>query len=159
VIVLNYVYLTAEGLQKIKKELHELKFTKRPKVSQKVATAREHGDLKENAEYHAAREELSLLETKIQQLQDRIARARIIKEEELERDHVTIFSKVRVEDQKRKKEYEYILVSEAEADAKKDKISITSPVGKGLLGKKTGEIAEISVPAGVLKYKVLSISR
>jgi len=156
---LNFVYLTEEGLNNLKKDLHQLKFTRRPEVSQKVATAREHGDLKENAEYHAAREELSLLETKIQQLQDRVARARVIDENELQSEHVTILSKVRVQDQKRKKEYEYILVSEEEADAKQDKISITSPVGKGLLGKKAGDLAEIHVPAGVLKYKILSISR
>jgi len=156
---LNFVYLTEEGLNNLKKDLHQLKFTRLPEVSQKVATAREHGDLKENAEYHAAREELSLLETKIQQLQDRVARARVIDENELQSEHVTILSKVRVQDQKRKKEYEYILVSEEEADAKQDKISITSPVGKGLLGKKAGDLAEIHVPAGVLKYKILSISR
>jgi len=155
---LEYVYLTPEGLKNLKDELHELKFKKRPLVSQKVATAREHGDLKENAEYHVAREELSLLESKIQQLQDRVARARIIDENELHNDHVIILSSVRVRDLKRKREYEYTLVSPEEADVKENKISISSPVGQGLLGKKVGEVAEINVPAGLIKYEILSIS-
>jgi transcription elongation factor GreA len=155
---LEYVYLTKEGLKKLKDELHELKFKKRPVVSQKIAAAREHGDLKENAEYHAAREELSHLETKVQQLQDRIARARIIEGEDVKSEHVTILSTVTVQDMKRNKEYKYTLVSPEEADAKQNKISVSSPVGKGLLGKKPGEISEIQVPAGILKYKILDIS-
>lgn len=155
---MQYVYLTKEGLKNLKDELHQLKYKKRPLASQKVATAREHGDLKENAEYHAAREELSLLETKIQQLQDRLARARIIEQDELQGEHVAILSKVRLQDLKRKREYEYILVSPEEADVKQNKISVSSPVGKGLLGKEVGDIAEINVPAGLMKYKILSIS-
>ncbi|HHJ53080.1 MAG TPA: transcription elongation factor GreA [Caldithrix abyssi] len=154
---MDYVYLTQDGLDKMKKELHELKYKKRPEISQKVATAREHGDLKENAEYHAAREELSMVETKIQQLQDKIARARVIDESEIGTDEVSILNTVRVQDLRRNKEYTYILVSEEEADFKQNKISVSSPVGKGLLGKKVGDIAEIQVPAGILKYKVLSI--
>lgn len=155
---MEFVYLTAEGLTKLKDELHTLKFKKRPEVSQKVATARDHGDLKENAEYHAAREELSMLETKIQQLQDRVARARVIDENELTTDQASILTTVKVQDQRTKKEFEYTLVSDDEANFKQGKISIASPVGKGLLGKKVGEIAEISVPAGVMTYKLLSIS-
>lgn len=154
---MDYVYLTKDGLEKLKADLSELKYKKRPEISQKVATAREHGDLKENAEYHAAREELSLVETKIQSMQDRIARARIITGDEIDTDHVAILTTVMVEDQKTRKKYEYILVSEDEADYKLNKISISSPVGKGLLGKKVNEITEISVPAGILRYKVLSI--
>lgn len=154
---MDYVYLTKEGLKKLKDELNELKYKKRPKISQKVATAREHGDLKENAEYHAAREELSFIETKIQMTQDRIARARIISEDDIETSHVAILTTVVVEDQKTKKEYKYSLVSEDEADFKQNKISVSSPVGKGLLGRKVGEIAEISVPAGLLNYKIKSI--
>jgi len=153
----EYVYLTEQGLDQLKSELHELKFVKRPKISQKVATAREHGDLKENAEYHAAREELSLVETKIQQLQDRLARARIISPDDIDTDDVSILNTVKVMDLKRNKEYSYTLVSAEEADFKQNKISITSPVGKGLLGKKVGEIAEIQVPAGMLRYKIISI--
>ena len=154
---MEYVYLTENGLKKLKEELHELKYKIRPSISQKVATARELGDLKENAEYHAAREELSLTETKIQQLQDRIARARIIDEDDRDTDQVSILTTVKVLDMKRKKEYEYTLVSADEADVKSNKISISSPVGKGLLGKKIGEVAEIQVPAGILQYKIISI--
>ena len=154
---MEYVYLTEEGLQKLKDELHELKYTIRPQISQKVATARDHGDLKENAEYHAAREELSMVETKIQQLQDRIARARIISEDEINTDEVSILNTVKVKDLRNDKEYEYTLVSAEEANIKENKISVTSPVGKGLLGRKVGEIAEIQVPAGLLRYEILEI--
>ena len=154
---MEYVYLTESGLKKLKEELHDLKYKIRPGISQKVATARELGDLKENAEYHAAREELSLAETKIQQLQDRIARARIIDENDRDTGQVSILTTVTVLDLKRKKEYEYTLVSADEADIKNNKISISSPVGKGLLGKKVDEVAEIQVPAGILKYKIISI--
>ena len=155
---MEFVYLTAEGLENLKKELHELKFVRRAEVSQKVATARDHGDLKENAEYHAAREELSLVETKVQILQDRIARARIVGEDEISTDQASILTQVEVEDQKTKKKFNYILVSDDEANFKEGKISIASPVGKGLLGKKVGETTKIQVPAGTLQYKILSIS-
>ncbi|HGY56186.1 MAG TPA: transcription elongation factor GreA [Caldithrix abyssi] len=154
---MEYVYLTEEGLQKLKDELHELKYKIRPQISQKVATARDHGDLKENAEYHAAREELSMTETKIQQLQDRIARARIISEDEINTDEVSILNAVKVKDLRNGKEYEYILVSAEEANIKENKISVTSPVGRGLLGKKVGDVAEIQVPAGLLRYEILEI--
>lgn len=155
---MQFVYVTAEGLEKLKNELHELKYVKRSEVSQKVATARDHGDLKENAEYHAAREELSLVETRVQILQDQVARARIIDESEISTEQASILTQVRVQDQKTKKEFSYILVSDAEADFSQGKISTSSPVGKGLIGKKIGEIAEIQVPAGILKYKVLEIT-
>lgn len=155
---MEYVYLTQDGLDKLKKELHELKYVTRPGISQKVATARDHGDLKENAEYHAAREELSFIETKIQQLQDRVARARLIDESEITTDQVSILNTVVVKDLRRGKEYTYTLVSAEEADIKQDKISISSPVGKGLLGKKVGDVAEIQVPAGLLRYEIISIS-
>lgn len=154
---MEYVYISKEGLEKLKQELHELKYKTRPAISQKVASAREQGDLKENAEYHAAREELSLTETKVQQLQDRIARARIVEEDEIGKDEISILNKVRLQDLKREKEIVYTLVSEDEADIKEKKISIASPVAKGLLGKKVGDVAEIQVPAGLLRYKVLAI--
>ena len=154
---MEFVYLTQQGLDKLKNDLHELKYKKRPEVSQKVATARDHGDLKENAEYHAAREELSFLETKIQQMQDRVARARVIAEDEIDTDEVSILNMVKVKDLKLDKEYTYTLVSAEEADVRQDKISISSPVGKGLLGKKVGDVAEITVPAGILSYEILSI--
>ena len=155
---MEFVYLTEDGFEKLKKELHTLKFVKRPEISQKVATARDHGDLKENAEYHAAREELSMVETKVQILQDKIARARIIDENDISTDQVSIMTSVNVKDKKSGKEFNYTLVSDDEASFKEGKISISSPVGKGLLGKKVGQIAEIKVPAGSLKYEILNIS-
>jgi len=155
----DVVYLTEEGMEKLKGDLHQLKYVKRPEVSQKVATARDHGDLKENAEYHAAREELSFVETKILQLQLRLSKARIIDISELSTEQVTIFSRVTVFDVKRKKEIIYTLVSSEEADLKNLKISVASPVGKGLLGKKVGEKADIQVPAGIISYEILKIDR
>jgi transcription elongation factor GreA len=149
--------MTKESLQKLKDELHEKKFKKRPLVSQKVATARDHGDLKENAEYHAAREELSLLETKIQQLEDRIGRTRVIKEEELPNDKVYILKTVVLKDLKFEDTLEYTLVSPAEANFEENKISSASPIGKALLGKGVGDQVEVQAPAGVLKYKILEI--
>ena len=154
---MEYVYISKEGLENLKKELHELKYKTRPAISQKVASAREQGDLKENAEYHAAREELSLTESKVQQLQDRVARARIVEEDDIGTDEISILNKVRLLDLKREKEIVYTLVSEDEADIKQKKISVASPVAKGLLGLKKGEIAEIQVPAGLLRYKILAI--
>jgi transcription elongation factor GreA len=149
--------MSKESLQKLKDKLHENKFKKRPIVSQKIATAREHGDLKENAEYHAAREELSLLETKIQQLQDRISRARIIKEDELPNDKVYILKTVILKDLKFDDTLEYTLVSPAEANFEENKISSVSPIGKALLGKSVGDQVEVQAPAGVLKYEILEI--
>jgi transcription elongation factor GreA len=149
--------MSKESLQKLKDELQENKFKKRPLVSQKVATAREHGDLKENAEYHAAREELSHLESKIHQLQDRISRTRIIKEGELPNDKVYILKTVVLKDLKFNDTLEYTLVSESEANFEENKISSISPIGKALLGKGIGDQVEVHAPAGVLKYEILEI--
>ncbi len=154
---MEFVYLSAEGLEKLKKELHELKYVKRPSVTEKVATARDHGDLKENAEYHAAREELSMVETKVQILQDRLARARVIEEGDISIEEIGILNVVKMKDIKTKKELTYTLVADEEASFKDKKISIASPVGKGLLGKRVGDVAEIKVPVGLLKYEILSI--
>ncbi len=152
-----YVYLTKEGLEKLKNELHELKYKIRPQISQKVATAREHGDLKENAEYHAAREELAMVESRVQELEDKLARAMVISEDEINTETVSILNTVTIEDLNKGRTLKYTLVSAEEADFKQGKISITSPVGKALLGKKVDEIVEINVPAGILKYKILKI--
>jgi len=152
-------YLTKDGLQKLKEELHDCKYKKRPIVSQKVGTAREHGDLKENAEYHAAREELSMLETKIHILQDRISRARIIDEKEIPDDKVYLLTTVILKDLDFDEMLEYQLVSPSEADALKNKISTTSPIGKALLGKSRGEKVNIEVPAGTIHYEVLDIKK
>jgi len=154
---LRYVYLTKEGLEKLKKELHELKYKIRPQISQKVATAREHGDLKENAEYHAAREELAMVESRVQELESKLSRAQVISEDEVGTDSVSILNTVKLLDLKKKREISYTLVSAEEADFRQNKISVISPVGKALLGKKVGDEVEIQVPAGILKYKILSI--
>ena len=154
---MQYEYMSSESLQKLKEELNNFKYKKRPVISQKVATAREHGDLKENAEYHAAREELSFMETKIQQLEDRISRARIIREDELPDGKVYILKTVRLKDLKFEDELEYTLVSPAEANFEMNKISVASPIGKALLGKAVGDQVEVQAPAGILKYEILGI--
>lgn len=154
---MQYEYMSKESLEKLKEELQNKKFRQRPIVSQKVATAREHGDLKENAEYHAAREELSMLETKIMQLEDRISRTRIIKEDELPNDKVYILKTVVLKDLKFNDILEYTLVSAAEANFEENKISSVSPIGKALLGKAVGDQVEVQAPAGVLKYEILEI--
>ena len=151
-------YFTKEGLENAKKELHNMKFKQRPIISQKVATAREHGDLKENAEYHAAREELSMIESKIQELQGRISRARIISEDDIATDSVHILTKVKLKDLKFDDELEYKLVSASEANYKENKISVDSPMGKALIGKKVDDTVEVPAPGGVMKYKILDIS-
>jgi transcription elongation factor GreA len=153
----QYEYMSEESLKNLKNELQNYKFKKRPLISQKVATAREHGDLKENAEYHAAREELSMMETKIQQLEDRISRARIINEEDLPDDKVYILKTVVLKDLKFDDKLEYTLVSPAEANFAENKISSISPLGKALLGKGIGDKVEVQAPAGVLQYEILAI--
>ena len=152
-------YFTKEGLDNAKKELKDLKYNQRPIISQKVATAREHGDLKENAEYHAAREELSMIESKIQELQGRISRARIISEDEIASDKVYILTTVKLKDLKFDDELEYKLVSASEADFKNNKISVDSPIGKALIGKTVDDVVEVPAPVGIMKYKILEISR
>ena len=154
---MQYEYMSEESLQNLKNKLQDYKFKKRPLISQKVAAAREHGDLKENAEYHAAREELSMMETKIQQLEDRISRARIINEEDLPDDKVYILKTVVLKDLKFEDKLEYTLVSPAEANFAENKISSISPLGKALLGKGIGDKVEVQAPAGVLKYEILAI--
>jgi transcription elongation factor GreA len=153
----QYEYMTEESLKKLKDELHNSKYKKRPLVSQKVAAAREHGDLKENAEYHAAREELSFLETKIKQLEDRVSRARIIDQNDLPDDKVYILKTVVLKDLKFNDTLEYTLVSPAEADFESNKISVASPIGKSLLGREVGDQVEVQAPAGILKYEILEI--
>jgi transcription elongation factor GreA len=157
--MVQYEYMTKEGIEKIKKELHDYKFKKRPEVSKKVATAREHGDLKENAEYHAAREELSLLETKIQQLQDQLSRARIIDEKDISADKVYILTTVVLKDLDFDDTIEYTLVSPAEANIDENKISVVSPIGKALLGREKGEKIAVQVPAGSLNYQIVDIKK
>ena len=153
----SYIYLSQDGYDKLKTELEELKSTKRPEIIKKIAEAREFGDLKENAEYHAAKEAQTHLESKILQLEQTISRARILKKSYVATDKVTILSQVKLKDLNRNIEMEYTLVSPEESDFKANKISTTSPVGKALLGRKSGDVINIKVPAGVLKYEILDV--
>jgi transcription elongation factor GreA len=151
-------YVTKETLEQMKAELQQLKGTERPAASRAIAEAREKGDLKENAEYDAAKEAQGLLEAKIAQLEGQIATARIVDESTIDTSKVTILTKVKVTNLNTKKQVTYHIVSEKEADLKLGKISSTSPIGKGLLGKAIGEVAEVTAPAGVIKFKVDDIS-
>jgi len=153
----DYIYLSQDGYDKLKQELEELKGVKRPELSKKISEARDFGDLKENAEYHAAKEAQAVLEVKILQLEQIMSRAKILTKDDIASDIVTILSQVRLKDVNRDLEVEYTLVAPEESDFKQNKISTTSPVGKALLGRKKGDIVEIRVPAGLLKYKVLDL--
>ncbi len=152
-------YYTAEGLKKLRDELDYLKAVERPKASQAIADARDKGDLSENAEYDAAKEAQGMLEMKIAKLEEIHANARLIDESHLDLSKVLVLSKVKIKNQANGMEMKYTLVAESEADLKSGKISVTSPIGKGLLGKSVGEIAEINVPNGILKFEILEISR
>jgi len=152
-------YYTAEGLKKLRDELEYLKAVERPKASQAIAEARDKGDLSENAEYDAAKEAQGLLEMKISKTEELVANARLIDESQLDTSKVLVLSKVKIKNLTNKMELTYTLVAESEADLKTGKISVTSPIGKGLLGKSVGEIAEITVPNGKLQFEVLEISR
>ena len=152
-------YYTAEGLKKLRDELDHLKSVERPKASQAIAEARDKGDLSENAEYDAAKEAQGLLEMRISKMEDLYANARLIDESQLDVSKVLVLSNVKIKNQANGMEMKYTLVAESEADLKTGKISVTSPIGKGLLGKSVGEIAEINVPNGVLKVEILEISR
>lgn len=152
-------YYTAEGLKKLRDELDQLKSIERPKASQAIAEARDKGDLSENAEYDAAKEAQGMLEMRIAKLEDIHSNARLIDETHLDVSKVLVLSKVKIKNQANGMEMKYTLVAESEADLKTGKISVTSPIGRGLLGKKVGELAEITVPNGVLKFEILEVSR
>lgn len=154
----NINYVSKEGFEKLQKELYEYKFVKRPFIAKQIADARDKGDLSENAEYHAAKEDQGLLETKIAQLEDIITKTRIIDESKLDISKVMMLSKVTVLNHNVKKEFTYMIVSDSEADLKLGKISTKSPIGAGLIGKKLGDIVEITAPAGVIKLEVKNIS-
>lgn len=155
----NVSYYTAEGLKKLREELNHLRDVERPKASQAIADARDKGDLSENAEYDAAKEAQGLLELKISKLEETLANARLIDESQLDVSKVLVLSTVKLKNQQNGMEMTYTLVAESEADLKSGKISVTSPIGKGLLGKEVGDIAEISVPNGTLKLEILEITR
>lgn len=152
-------YLTQEGLDKLRKELDHLKRVERPAISQQIAEARDKGDLSENAEYDAAKEAQGLLELKISKMEATLSDAVVIDESKLDTDKVLILSKVKLKNQANGMEFEYTIVPENEADLKLKKISVESPIGKGLLGKKQGEVAEIQIPNGMVKFEILEIGR
>ena len=153
------VYLTRERLVAIEQELRDLKTNGRKQVASKIAEARGHGDLSENAEYDAAKEEQQHLELKISKLELTLSRAKIIEARDLPNDKIYILSRVTLKDLKTNEVFEYLLVSPEESNFEQNKISVTSPIGKSLLGKVKGETVDIKVPAGALKYKILDITR
>jgi transcription elongation factor GreA len=154
----NTSYYTEEGLQKLKDELNHLRDVERPSISRQIAEARDKGDLSENAEYDAAKEAQGLLEMKIAKMENVVANARILDESQVDTSKVMVLSTVKLKNPANGMQMKYTLVSESEADLKKGKISIASPIGKGLLGKKVGETAEIQVPSGLMKLEVVDIS-
>jgi|TARA_B100001559_G_scaffold317021_1_gene321484 transcription elongation factor GreA len=155
----NVSYYTAEGLKKLRDELQQLKDVERVKASKAIAEARDKGDLSENAEYDAAKEAQGMLEMRISKLEDTLAGARLIDESQLDTSKVLVLSKVKIKNQANSMELSYLLVADGEADLAAGKISVNSPIGKGLLGKSVGDIAEINIPNGVIKFEILEISR
>ncbi|HCY74823.1 MAG TPA: transcription elongation factor GreA [Ignavibacteriales bacterium] len=153
----NFVYLTRERLIELEKELQEMKTNGRKKMASKIAEARAHGDLSENAEYDAAKEEQGLFELKISKMEDVLSRARVIDTSKMPADEVHLLSTVKIKNIKTKKVVEYLLVSPEEADFQEGKVSVTSPVGQGLLGAKLGDKVQVKAPAGLLEFEVIEI--
>ena len=152
-------YYTAEGLKKLKEELNQLKDVERPKASNAIAEARDKGDLSENAEYDAAKEAQGMLEMRISKLEETLSNARVIDESQLDNSKVLVLSKVKIKNQLNSMEMDYTLVADGEADLASGKISVNSPIGKGLLGKSVGDVAQINVPSGVINFEIIEISR
>ncbi|MFT4847924.1 MAG: transcription elongation factor GreA [Sediminicola sp.] len=152
-------YYTAEGLKKLRNELNQLKDVERPNASKAIGEARDKGDLSENAEYDAAKEAQGMLEMRISRLEDIYANARLIDESVLDTSKILVHSKVKIKNQTNGMEMVYKLVAQSEADLSTGKISVDSPIGQGLLGKKVGEMAEIQVPNGTMKFEIIEISR
>jgi len=151
-------YMTKEGYNKLLEEVNYLETEKRPAISKQIAEARDKGDLSENAEYDAAKEAQGILEAKIAQLKNLISTARLIDESQISTDSVQIMNKVKIRNTKNNQTMVYMLVSESEADLKQGKIAISTPIGKGLLGKKVGDVAEITVPNGIMSFEIMDIS-
>jgi transcription elongation factor GreA len=152
-------YYSEEGLKKLKDELDFLEHVERPRVSNDIAEARDKGDLSENAEYHAAKEEQSLLELKIAKLKEVVSNARVLDESLLDTSKILIHSKVKIKNTSNNMEFNYTLVADSETNIKEGKLSVNSPIGKGLLGKKVGDLAEIQVPNGIMNFEILEIKR
>lgn len=152
-------YFTEDGLKKFMEELNQLKSVERPSITKQIAEARDKGDLSENAEYHAAKEAQGMLESKIAKLEEIAANARVLDESNLDTSKVVILTTVKIKNKDNNAEMKYTLVAESESDLKVGKISVDSPMGKGLLGKKKGEVAIIEVPNGKMKFEIMEISR
>jgi transcription elongation factor GreA len=155
----KFQYYTAEALDKLKAELHHLKITGRSDMAKQIAEARDKGDLSENAEYDAAKDAQGLLELKISKLEEIVSIARVLDESTIDLSVVSIYSIVQIKNTKNGAKFTYTIVSEEEADLKAGKISVSSPFGKGLLGKKVGDLAEITAPAGKLEFEIMSLTR
>jgi transcription elongation factor GreA len=153
----GFVYLTKDRLHELETELNGLKTNGRKEIAERIADARSHGDLAENAEYDAAKHAQEQLESKIRKLEDTLSRVKIIKADDLPDDKIYILHNVKLLDMNTKEKFCYKLVSPEEADLEQDKISVTSPIGKALLGKNVGQVVEIQVPAGLMKYKIVDI--
>lgn len=154
----DIIYVSKTTLEQLKEELHKMRTVDRPAAARAIAEAREKGDLKENAEYDAAKESQGILEARIKKLESDVANARILEENDIDTSKVSILTKVTLTNLNTKKQLTYKIVSEKEADLKAGKISVTSPIGKGLIGKTKGEVAEVQVPAGVVKFKIEEIT-
>jgi len=152
------IYLTEEGLQKLKEELDHLRSVERPGISMQIAEARDKGDLSENAEYAAAKEAQGLLEMKIAQLEDKIAKSRVIDESRIDTSTVQVLNRIKIKNRGTNKVMEYQLVPESEANLKEGKLAVNSPIARGLLGKVVGDVVEVSVPSGTVSFEVIDIS-
>ena len=154
----DVIYVTVDGLQKLKEELNQLRNVERPSISRQIADARDKGDLSENAEYAAAKEAQGMLEMKISKLEDIVARSRILDETKLDTSSVRILHRVKIRNKTNNTVMEYQLVPESEANFKVGKIAVSSPIAQGLIGKKVGDVVQIKVPSGVIPFEVISIS-
>jgi len=153
------IYITSEGLKKLQDELEQLRTVERPAISQMIAEARDKGDLSENAEYDAAKEAQGMLEMKIAKLENTIANARIIDESKIDTDRVQILTRVKIKNTQNNTIMEYTLVAESEANIKEGKLSVGTPIAKALIGRTIGEVVDVQVPSGMIKFEIISISR
>lgn len=158
IIMAEVLYVTEEGLQKLKDELDKLRIDERPRIARLIAEARDKGDLNENAEYSAAKEEQGMLEMKIAKLEDLISKSRVIDESKIDSKTVRILNKVKIRNKENNKVMEYQLVPESESNFKEGKIAVSSPIAQGLIGRKVGDVAEIKVPSGTIHLEIVSIS-
>jgi transcription elongation factor GreA len=152
------IYVTVEGLQKMKEELDQLRNFERPSISRQIADARDKGDLSENAEYAAAKEAQGMLELRISKLEDIVARSRILDESKIETSSVRLLNRVKIRNKSNNSVMEYLIVPESEANFKQGKIAVSSPIAQGLIGKKVGDVVQIKVPSGTIPFEIISIS-